>query len=112
MKRFEVTNEEWERIRPLLPPNKVGSRGRPRLDDRKMLNGMLWIDRTGAQWREMPECYGKWQAVYARFRKWEAEGIFVQIFRALSADADMETLSLDSTSIKVHQSANGNKKGS
>jgi transposase len=72
-----------------------------------MLNGMLWIARSGCQWREMPEYYGRWQGV-TRFRKWRDEGVLEQIFRILSADADMEN---DSTSVKVHQSANGGKKG-
>jgi transposase len=111
MKRYELTNEEWERIESLMPP-KVGSKGgRPRKDDRTMLNAMLWIARTGCQWREMPERYGKWEAVYARFRKWQGIGLLERIFRALSADADMENLCIDSTCSKVHESANGNKKG-
>jgi predicted nucleic acid-binding Zn-ribbon protein len=59
----------------------------------------------------MPEHYGRWQGVYTRFRKWRDEGVLEQIFRILSADADMENLSIDSTSVKVHQSANGGKKG-
>lgn len=110
-KRYELTNEEWERISPLLPPQKTGRKGRPPKDHRVMLNGMLWIARSGAQWRNLPECYGKWEAVYARFCKWRDEGFLEQIFRTLSADADMENLSIDSTSVKVHQSSNGGKKG-
>jgi len=110
-KRYEVTNEEWERIAPLLPPQDPGGKGRPPKDHRVMLNGMLWIDRSGAQWRNMPECYGKWQAVYARFRKWTNDGVFEAIHRTLSAEPDMENLGVDSTSVKVHQSANGGKKG-
>jgi len=89
---------------------QIGKRGRPRKDDRTMLNGMLWIVRSGAQWREMPETYGPWQSVYARFAKWRDDGTLEAIFRALSADADMENLSLDSTCIKVHESANGGGK--
>lgn len=76
-----------------------------------MLNGMLWMARSGCQWRELPEHYGKWQGVYTRFRKWRNEGVLEEIFRVLSADADIENLSIDSTSVKVHQSANGGKKG-
>lgn len=111
MRRYELTNEEWNRIKDLLPPESTGQKGRPRKDNRIMLNGMLWIARSGCQWRELPECYGKWQGVYTRFRKWRDEGILEWIFRVLSADADMENLSIDSTSVKVHQSANGGKKG-
>ena len=87
-----------------------GMRGRPRKDDRNMLNGMLWTARSGARWREMPEAYGPWQPVYARFAKWRDGGTLEAIFRALSEDADMENLSLDSTCIKVHESANGGRK--
>jgi transposase len=111
MRRYELTNEEWTRIKDLLPPENTGKKGRPRKDNRIMLNGMIWIARSGCQWRELPEYYGKWQGVYTLFSKWRDEGILEQIFRALSADADMENLSTDSTSVKVHQSANGGKKG-
>jgi transposase len=110
-KRYEINNEEWERIKDLLPPERTGRKGRPGKDNRSMLNGMLWIARSGAQWRSLPECYGLWQSVYARFRLWQETGVFEMVFRALSANADMENLSIDSTSIRVHESANGNKKG-
>ena len=110
MKRYELTKEQWECVKKLLPAKKTGKRGRPRKEDRNMLNGMLWIVRSGAQWRELPEAYGSWQSVYTRFAKWRHDGTLEAIFRALSADADMENLSLDSTCIKVHESANGGGK--
>ena len=75
-----------------------------------MLNGMLWIARSGAQWRELPEAYGPWQSVYARFAKCGMMAHWETVFHALSEDADMENLSIDSTSIKVHESANGGGK--
>ena len=111
MKRYELTKKQWERVKAILPAERTGQRGRSRKDDRKMLNGMLWIARSGAQWRELPEAYGPWQSVYARFAKWRNDGTLEAVFRALSADADMENLSLDSTCIKVHESANGGKNG-
>jgi len=111
MRRYELTNAEWERIKDMLPPERSGKKGRPCIDNRKMLNGMLWIARSGAQWREMPTRYGKWSGVYTRFRAWRDRGVLEAIFRALSIDADKENLSIDSTSVKVHQSANGGKKG-
>ena len=101
-----------EKIKDLLPPERSGKKGRPRKDNRTILNGMLWIIRSGCQWREMPEYYGSWQTVYSRFRKWEKEGIFEKILNELNKDADMEYISIDSTTIKVHESANGGvKKG-
>ena len=61
--RNELTKGQRERVKAMLPPEKAGKRGRPRKDDRNMLNGLLWIVRSGAQWREMPEAYGPWQSV-------------------------------------------------
>ena len=78
-----------------------------RADNRTMLNGMLWITRSGAQWRELPEAYSPWQSVYARYAKWRSDGTLENVFHAPSEDADMENLSIDSTCIKVHESANG-----
>ena len=71
---------------------------------------MLWIARSGAQWRELPETYDPWQSVYARFAKWRDDGTLEAIFCALSADADVENLGLDPTCIKVHEGANGGGK--
>ena len=110
MKRYELTKEQWERIKRLLPAETTGKRGRPRKDNRRRLKGMLWIARSGAQWRELPEAYGPWQSVYARFAKWRDDGTLEMVFRELSADADMENLSIDPTCIKVHESANGGGK--
>lgn len=111
IKRHELTNEEWFAIKELLPREITGKKGRPAKDNRNMLNGMLWIARSGAQWRNLPECYGPWQSVYSRFRKWRDDGTLEKIFRQLSSEYDAENLSIDSTSVKVHQSANGCKKG-
>ena len=112
-KRYELTESEWNRIKDMLPPEhpKEGKRGRPaKCDNRSALNGILWIARGGAPWRELPERYGPWQTVYSRFRKWKDMGIFEAIFKTLSIDADFENISIDSTSCKVHQSANGGGK--
>lgn len=75
-----------------------------------MLNGMLWIVRRGAQWRELPEAYDPWQSVYARFAKWRDDETLENVFQAWSSDADRENLSLDSACMKVHESANGGGK--
>ena len=112
-RRYELTSSEWNRIKRMLSPEhpKSGQRGRPaKYDNRRIINGILWLAGSGAPWRELPERYGKWQAASARFRLWKQRGIFEAIFAALSADADMENLSIDFTSRKVHQSANGRGK--
>lgn len=107
---YDLTEEQWKRIQPLLPLENTGKKGRPRKDDRIMLNGMLWMNRSGAQWRQLPKCYGPWQSVYSRFAKWQKDGVWESIFSELSKDVDTENLSIDSTCVKVHQSSNGGEK--
>lgn len=112
-KRYELTDSEWNRIKDMLPPEhpKEGKRGRPaKCDNRSAMNGILWIARGGAPWRELPERYGPWQTVYSRFRKWRDMGVFEAVFQTLSMDADFENISIDSTACKVHQSASGGEK--
>lgn len=97
----------------MFPPEhpKEGKRGRPaKCDNRSAMNGILWIARGGAPRRELPARYGAWQTVYNHFRKRKKIGVFETIFHTLSIDADFENISIDSTSCKVHQSANGGKK--
>lgn len=97
-------------MRDMLPPEhpKEGNRGRPaKCDNRSVMNGILWIARGGAPRRVLPERYGAWQTVYRRFRKRKKMGVFEEIFQALSTDADFDNISIDSTSCKAHQSANG-----
>ena len=111
MRRYELTKEQWERVKAVLPPEKTGKRGRPGKDDQKMLNGMLWIARSGAPWRDLPERYGPWKSVYSRFRKWIEDGILDNIFRVLSLEAELDELFLDATIVKAHQHSAGAKKG-
>jgi transposase len=108
IKRYELTEEQWERVKDLIHRSKMG---RPPKDNRLMVNGMLWMARSGAGWEDLPERYGPWKTVYSRFCKWRPDGTFLRIFQAVGEDSDMETLSLDSTSVKAHQHSAGAKKG-
>lgn len=108
VRRYEVTDEEWERIKGHIPTARTG---RPPKDHRQMLNAMMWLAKSGAMWEDLPERYGPWKTVYSRFCKWRDEGVLVAIFNALRLDADYEHLSIDSSSIKVHQHASSGKKG-
>lgn len=110
MRRYELTDSEWERVKIYFPEKQPGTPGRPPKETRPILNGVIWLARSGAPWRDLPERYGPWETVYTRFQEWLKRGIIEQIFAALSIDADMETLSLDSTSIRVHQHGTGSKK--
>lgn len=87
MSRRELTDAQWERLRPLLPPQKAWT-GRPVKDHRLVRNGILWIDRTGAPWRDLPEHYGPWQTVATRFYRRRQAGIWDAILAALQQLAD------------------------
>jgi len=110
-RRYEITDEEWEKVKEMLPPEQTGKAGRPSSDNRTALNGMLWIDRTGAPWEDLPARYGAKSTVFDRFQKWTKLGIFERIFEELSSEADMQDCGIDSTSSKAHQHAAGVKKG-
>ena len=107
-RRYELTDREWSIIAPLLP-NKP--RGVPRVDDRRVLNGILWRFRTGSPWAEMPERYGPPTTCYNRFVRWRKAGIWDRLMDAISAAHDHEIQMIDSTSIRAHQQAATAKKG-
>ena len=108
MRRYEVTDEQWEKIKNLLPPKKTG---RPFKNLRNTFNGILWVMCTGASWRDIPERYGKWNTIYKCFAHWSNLGIFEKIFEKLSSENDFSELSIDSTYVKAHKAAAGAKKG-
>src|SRR5260370_31303726 len=85
--RHELTDAQWARVAPLLPPQKP-ARGRPARDHRQMLNALLWLHATGAQWRDLPERYGPWQSVATRFYRWVASGVWDRILAALQQQGD------------------------
>ncbi|WP_172422825.1 transposase [Paenibacillus larvae] len=74
-KRYEIRDDQWEKIKDLLPPERKPQGGRIAKDNRMMLNAMLWVARSGAPWRDLPEHYGSWKTVYTRFRRWQMAGI-------------------------------------
>ena len=111
LRRYELTDQEWEQIAPLLPAQNTGKPGRPPKDNRLMLNAMVWLTRSGAAWRDLPERYGPWTSVYSRFRKWIDDGILDNIFRVLSLEAELEDLSIDASIVQAHQHSAGAKKG-
>lgn len=109
LRRYELTDEEWNQIVSLLPPENSGKQGRPSKCNRTILNGIVWIARSGAPWRDLPERYGPWQTVYSRFRKWMEDGILDNIFRVLSLDAELSELSIDASIVQAHQHSAGAK---
>ena len=103
-KRYEVTPQQWNRIKDLLP-GKVGDRGRTAVDNRQFVNGVLWVLRSGARWCDLPKRYGKWKSVHTRFTRWARAGVWEQVFEHLTADSHNEYLELDSTIVRAHQQA-------
>jgi len=115
MRRGELNDEQWERLQPLLPAQKPRT-GRPNLDHRQVVNGILWILRTGAPWRDLPERYGKWPTVSCRFYRWREAGIWDRVWAQLQSVADeqeqidWQVHFLDGTVVRAHQHAAGAKK--
>ena len=81
MRTTELPNEQWERLEPLLPPRK--KRGRPRADDRRTLNGVLYVLRTGCRWEDVPREYGSPSTCWRRLKAWEEDGTWERIWRSL-----------------------------
>ena len=120
MHRGDLTDAQYARLKPLLPPRRPtkGSKGgRPRNDDRPIINGILWILRTGAPWPDLPARYGPPSTVSTRLYRWKKAGIWDRILAAVQAAADAageldwETHHVDATVIRAHQHAAGAKKG-
>jgi transposase len=98
--RYELTDYEWSVIRPMLP-NKP--RGVPRVDDRRVLNGIFWVLRSGAPWRDLAENYGPHTTCYNRFVRWRRAGVWGQIMDALAAGHDAAVQMIDTSVVRVHQ---------
>ena len=115
-KRDELTDAEWTVLEPWMPPQKSGKRGRSYQPHRPILNGIFWKLRTGARWQDVPERYGPHQTCYDRFRRWQRQGIWEQLLKALQAryDAqgklDWDRAAIDSTHVRAHQHAAGARK--
>lgn len=111
-RRHELTDDQWKRLIPLLPAQRPQT-GRPNHDHRTVINGILWILRTGAPWRDLPARYGHWQTVYSRFRRWKQAGVWERMLGSLQQEAAQdETLDgsvahLDGSSVRAHQDAAG-----
>lgn len=109
VKRYELADRQWERIKDLLP-GRAETVGVTARDNRQFVNGVMWILRSGARWRDLPERYGKWKNVHRRFSRWAASGVWEKVFDVLIKDTKNEYLMIDSTIVRAHQHAAGSKK--
>lgn len=105
LRRHEVTDDQWNRIQHLLP-GQEGNPGVTAKDNRLFVNAVLWIAKTGAPWRDLPERFGNWNSVFQRFNRWCKAGVLTTVMEHLQ-DPDLGTLLLDSTIIRAHQHAAG-----
>ena len=108
MALYRITDEQFARIEHLLP-GKAADRGVTAGDNRLFIDAVLWIDRTGAPWRALPAHFGHWNSVFRRFRRWAEAGVWARIFSELQ-DTDFEWVMLDTTMVRAHQHAAGQKK--
>lgn len=109
-KRYELSDEQCERIVPLTAW-KGRYAGRTAADNRLFVDGCLWVLRSGAHWRDLPERYGKWKSVHRRFSRWCHGGVWERVFDVLSTDHDNQYLMIDSNIVRVHQQAASGKGG-
>ena len=116
MARHQLTDDQWDLIEEFLvkPPAKTG---RPRVDRRRLFDGILWIVRTGAPWRDLPAEFGKWETVYYHFKRWSTDGTLDNVLKTLQASfvgaeiIDDDLWCVDGTTVRAARCAAGAKKG-
>jgi transposase len=101
-----LRDDQWERLKAFVPGGRKGKRG-PRTDNRRFLNALLWMARSGGRWRDLPERLGDYETVKRRYYRWVEMGVLDAILAALAREADLEWLMVDSTIVRAHQQAAG-----
>lgn len=106
---FWLSDEQFSRLEPLLPTD---TRGKPRVDDRRVISGIIHVLRSGCRWKDAPEVYGPRKTLYNRFQRWSAKGVWCELFHALAAGGGPPAqLLIDSSAVKAHRCAAGGKGG-
>ena len=114
MPRHMLSDAQWNQISGFMPP--TDGPGQPWKDHRTVVNGIVWILRTGSPWRDLPEEFGKWKTVYERFRRWTGEGLLGRILKALQVqrnaqgEIDWELFCIDGSVVRAHKAAAGGGK--
>lgn len=105
-----LRDDQWARLEPFVPGGRKGKRG-PRSDGRRFLDAVLWLARSGARWRDLPEDrFGPYQTAKRRYYRWIEAGVFDRIFAAVAAEPDLEWLSIDATVIRANAQAAGGRR--
>ena len=106
---FWLSDEAWVAIEPHLP---TGRPGKPRVDDRRVISGILHVLKTGCRWRDVPAAYGPPTTIYNRYHRWSQRRVWQRLFERMAAAGPVpDELSLDSSYVKAHRSAQGSKGG-
>ena len=106
--RFDLSDEDWALLEPLLPKSRKSAR----VDDRKIMNAIFYVLRTGMPWRDLPTRYGPYTTAYNRFNRWSRRGIWKRVFDQLASKSRDSLYLIDSTIVKAHRAASGAKGGS
>jgi transposase len=101
-----LRDDQWERLKEFVPGGRKGKRG-PRTDNRRFLNALLWMAGSGGRWRDLPKQLGDYETVKRRYYRWIEMGVLDAILAALTREADLEWLMIDSTIVRAHQHAAG-----
>jgi putative transposase len=110
MQRHALTDAQWVKLQPLLPSRAQGRKATK--GDRLFVDAVIFRARTGVQWRDLPERFGKWKSVYNRFRNWALKDVWKRVFLELRIDVDETASIVDGTVVRAHQDASGGKGGS
>lgn len=102
----DLADEQWARVEPFVPGGRKGRRG-PRSNNRRFVNALIWMARSGGRWRDLPERYGHYQTVKRRYYRWIDNGVLDQLFEALAQEADLDWVAVDATSIRAQAQAAG-----
>jgi transposase len=105
--RYDLSDFEWSVIEPVLPKGRPGPK---RKDDRRVMNGIFWVLRTGAPWRDLPERYGPYTTAYNRFNRWRKAGVWDRLMDVVIKAHGGAVQMIDSSIVRVHQHASGVKK--
>ncbi len=108
--RHDISDEFWLKLEPLLPGRK-GSWGGQAHDNRKFINAVFWILRTGAPWRDLPPEYGDWKNTHRRFSRWRDKGVWEKLMEKLIGEHELEWIMIDATYLKAHMHAAGVRGG-
>ena len=110
MHRHALTDEQWERLEPVLPKQRFGPKSK--IGDSQFIDAVLYRGKTGVPWRDLPERFGPWKSVYNRFNNWSKQGHWTRIFKLLRVRIDKTGSIVDGSSVRAHQDASGGKGGS